>query len=132
MIAGITTSGESLRWVMKPTPAAIVAGRLLGAGIPTNLPISLLGIPVVLSSSAPAQITLIDCSAILYSDNGGFDVDTSESATVEMDSSPADPTTSATVLVSLFQRNCFSIRAARYLAYQRALAGSVVYMTVAY
>jgi HK97 family phage major capsid protein len=123
LLAAINTTGTSLVWVMRPLTVARMAATLGNAvtGLPTNL----FGIPVVLSANSPQQITLIDAAHILYSDDGSIDVDTSESAAIEMDSVPTDPPTAATVTVSLFHRNLFGIKVIRWLSYLRAQTGAV-------
>jgi HK97 family phage major capsid protein len=132
MLAVITTSATSLVWIMRPTTAATIAMRLAGVGTPTDLPRTLFGAPVILSVNSPAQITLIDAGNILYSDNGGIDISTSDQALVELNDAPAEPTAASTVMTSLFQRNLFGIRVTRWLAYLRTQTAAVTYMTVAY
>jgi HK97 family phage major capsid protein len=132
MLAAITTTATSLTWIMRPTTAATIAMRLAGVGTPTDLPRTLFGAPVILSANSPQQVTLVDAGNILYSDTGGFDVDSSKSAAIELNDAPADPTVAATVITSLFQRNLWGVRVTRWLAYLRAQTGSVTYMTVAY
>ena len=92
---------------MRPLTAARIAAKLGNAV--TGLPGNLFGIPTVLSANSPRQITLIDAAHILYSDDGGFDISTSESAAIEMDSVATDPPV-ATVMMSLFQRNLFGMQ----------------------
>jgi hypothetical protein len=87
---------------------------------------------VILSSNSPQQVTLLDAGNILYSDTGGFDVDISTQAAIEMNDAPTNPPVAATVIESLWPRNLFGVRVTRWLAYLRAQTGSVVYMTVAY
>ena len=82
--------------------------------------------------NSPAQITLVDAAHILYSDTGGFDVDISTQAAMQMDSAPTDPPVAATVIEVPVARNLFGVRVTRWLAYLRAQTGAVVYMTVAY
>src|SRR5687767_6594466 len=72
---------------------ALVLGSQ-AAGLPTTL----FGIPVIASVNSPVQITLLDPSAILYADSGQFDVDVSDQASVQLDDTPTNPTTAATVL----------------------------------
>jgi hypothetical protein len=117
---------------MRPTTAATIAMRLAGVGTPTDLPRTLFGAPVILSSNSPQQVTLLDAGNILYSDTGGIDVSISDQALVQLDSAPTDPPVAATVFESLWPRNLFGVRVTRWLAYLRAQTGSVVYMTVAY
>jgi hypothetical protein len=87
---------------------------------------------VIASVNSPAPITLIDPAAILYSDSGQFDLDVSREAPLQLDTAPAEPTVSTTLLDTLFGRNLVAIRAPRWLAWLRPLGGSVAYMTVTY
>jgi HK97 family phage major capsid protein len=132
LLAAITTSGGGLVWIMRPMTAYNIAAKLAAVGMTTDIPRTLLGIPLMLSVNSPAQITLVDAGNILYSDTGGFDEDSSKSAAIELNDAPADPTTAATILQSLFQRNLWGVRVTRWLAYLRAQTGAVAYMTVAY
>jgi HK97 family phage major capsid protein len=129
MIAAITTAGAALTWIMKPTTAARVAAAL---GSASDLPRSLYGLPVVLSKNAGAQITLVDLAAIVYADEGAFDVQRTRNAAVQMNTTPDSPPTSATVTTSLYQANLIGLKALRWLNWLRAVDGSVVYMSVAY
>ena len=131
LLAAITTDGGGLVWIMKPMTAYRIAATIGGTAA-VDLPRTLFGIPLVLSINSPAQITLVDAAHILYSDTGGFDVDISTQAAIQMDSAPTDPPVAATVIESLWPRNLFGVRVTRWLAYLRAQTGSVVYMTVAY
>jgi len=128
----ITTSFRSPVWVMQPKTAYTIASRLANVGTPTDIPRSLFGIPLVLSDNSPKQITLIDASEILFSDDGGIEVDVSEQATIEMDGTPTSPPTASTVTVALWQNNLIAVKVLRWIAYQRARAGSVAYMVSTY
>ena len=130
MLAAITTDGGGLVWIMKPMTAYKIAATIGGTAA-VDLPRALFGIPVVLSINSPAQITLVDAAHILYSDTGGFDVDISTQAAIQLDDTPTDPPVAATVITSLYQRNLFGVRVTRWLAYLRTQTGSVVYMGVA-
>lgn len=132
LLAAITTDATSLVWVMRPTTAATIAMRLAGAGTPTDLPRTLFGAPVILSVNSPQQVTLIDAGNILYSDDGRIELDTSDQALLQMNDSPTDPATAATVFETLWPRNLWAVRVTRWLAYLRAQTGAVAYMTVAY
>lgn len=125
---------EKLFWVMRPTTAGMISMKLAGAGMSTDLPRSLFSIPVIVSFNSPSQVTLIDAGSILYAadDNSGFDVELAQDGTVEMQTTPANPTTSATVLESLWQRDEIAIRVTRYTAWARARADSVAYMVTTY
>jgi HK97 family phage major capsid protein len=131
MLALITTNGSGLVWIMRPLTAYKIAATIGGTAA-VDIPRTLFGIPLILSINSPAQITLVDANCILYSDTGGVDVDISTHAAIQMDSVPTDPPVAATVIESLWQRNLFGVRVARWLAYLRAQTGAVTYMTVAY
>jgi HK97 family phage major capsid protein len=130
MLAAVTTPGP-LVWIMRPGTMYRIALTLgsQAAGLPNTL----FGIPVIASVNSPAQIALIDPSAILYSDSGQFDLDTSENALLQLDSAPAEPTAAATVMQSTYQRNLVAIRALRWLAWLNPTpTTSAAFMTVAY
>jgi HK97 family phage major capsid protein len=55
MLDAVTTSGRGLTWMMQPQTAARVA-LVLGAAA-ADLPRTFLGLPVIMSSTSPAQIT---------------------------------------------------------------------------
>jgi HK97 family phage major capsid protein len=132
LIAAITTSGGGLVWIMKPMTAYNIAAKFAAVGMTTDIPRTLLGIPLILSVNSPAQITLVDAANILYSDSGAIDVDTSKQALLEMDAAPAEPTAASTIMTSLFQRNLWGVRVTRWLAYLRAQTGAVAFMPVTY
>jgi HK97 family phage major capsid protein len=130
MLAAVTTPGP-LVWIMKPKTMYRIALTLgsQAAGLPTTL----FGIPVVASINSPAQIALIDPSAIVYSDNGQFDLDASQNALLELNDAPANPTVAGTTMTSMYQRNDIAIRALRWLAWLNpAPTASASFMTVSY
>jgi hypothetical protein len=90
---------------------------------------SIFGIPVVVSGSVGDRLIALDASQILYSDDGGLDVDVSRSATVQVDSAPTDPTVAATVLLSLFQLNMVGLKITRFATWKRVRAGAVYYIS---
>jgi HK97 family phage major capsid protein len=129
-------------FIMRPAIAINIASTISSSGLPMFPDIRgdggmLIGIPVLTSNSAPAgQITLVDASEVLLSDDGGANIEASEAATMQM---LDDPSTGATTLVSLWQNNFFALKAGREIAWQMAHnAGSppgsvgVTYMEVAY
>lgn len=129
MLAAITTGGSGLTWIMRTTTMAHLAGAL---GSPSGLPDRLWGLPVVHSPNSPAQITLVDAAAILYADEGGFDVNVSRDATVQLNTTPDNPPTAATAFESMWQNNHVSVRSRRWINWLRAVDGAVSYMTVSY
>jgi HK97 family phage major capsid protein len=134
MIQAITTAGNGLTWIMRPTTAYTIAARLAGVGMSTDLPRSLLGIPAILTASAPArQITLVDAEGILYSVNDSqMDIQITDRATVEMSNVPTSPPTASTILVALWTSNLIGVKVIRWESWQRAVPGSVSYLTTSY
>ena len=53
----------------------------------------------------------------------------SNSALVQLDSGPADPTVSATVLISLFQQNLTGLKVVRAINWVRAATAAVRYIS---
>ena len=62
---------------MRPTTAARIALALGSANQSSNF----FGIPTILSGNSPQQVVLADLSQVLYADEGGFDVASSQEAT---------------------------------------------------
>jgi HK97 family phage major capsid protein len=130
LLAAVTTPGPRT-WIMRAGTAARIAATIGGTAA-MDVPKTLFGMPLILSANSPAQITLVDPSQILYSDDGGIELTRSEQAAIQMDDAPASPPVAATVMTSLWQMNLWAIRAIRWVAWLRAQAGSVAWMTVAY
>jgi HK97 family phage major capsid protein len=82
LLAAVTTPGP-LAWIMRPTTAYRIAATIGGTAA-VNVPQTLFGIPLVLSANSPAQVTLLDPSQILYSDNGGIEIESSEQAALQV------------------------------------------------
>ena len=85
MLAAVTTPGP-LVWIMKPKTMYRIA-LVLGSQA-AGLPATLFGIPVIASVNSPAQMTLLDPSAMIYSDSGQFDLDVSTKRAVQLDTAP--------------------------------------------
>ncbi len=83
------------------------------------------GIPVITSGTVGARLIMLDASQILVGDTGALDVDISNNALVQLDSSPADPTIASTVLISLFQANRVGLRITRFMNWRRAQTTAV-------
>ena len=97
-----------------------------------GLPNTLFGIPVIASTNSPAQITLVDPSAILFSDSGQFDLDVSDQAMLQLDDAPANPTVAATVSKRCLGETLWAVKALRALAWLRPITTSVSVMSVSY
>jgi hypothetical protein len=115
---------------MRPLTAARIAATLGAAA--GDIPRTLFGVPLILSANSPQQITLVDAAHVLYSDTGGVDLSISTQAAIQMDSAHTDPAVAATVFVALYQRNLWAVKVLRWIAWLRALSGSVAHMMVAY
>jgi hypothetical protein len=133
LLAAVTTPGPRT-WIMRPGTAARIAATIGGTAA-VNVPQSLFGMPLILSQNSPAQITLVDPSQILYSspsNDDALELNYSDQALLQLDSAPVDPPVAATVYSPLWQMNLWAIKAIRWIAYLRAQANSVAWMTVAY
>jgi HK97 family phage major capsid protein len=130
LLAAVTTPGPHV-WIMQPRTAYRIAATIGGTAA-VNVPTSLFGIPLILSANSPQQITLLDPQQILFADDGGIELDSSEEALLQLDTAPTDTTMPADVMTSLFQSNLWAVRCLRWVAWLRAQSGSVAYMTVSY
>lgn len=92
---------------------------------------SIMGIPVIVSNNVGARIILVHAPSILYADEGGVAIDVSREASIQMDSTPANPSDATTVLVSLWQRNLVGLRAERMITWIRARTAAVTYISAA-
>lgn len=95
---------------------------------------TLFGLPVIVSeyvptASAGSLVALVNASDIYVGDEGGIDVSMSTEASLQMDSTPDNPTTATTVLVSLWQRNLVGFRAERTISWARRRPTAVAYLT---
>lgn len=87
------------------------------------------GLPVIVSEHIGDIVALVNAQDVYLADEGGFTVDMSDQASLQMDDAPDNPTTAATVLVSLWQRNMIGFRAERTINWARRRASSVAYLT---
>ena len=72
----------------------------------------------------------VDASQILIADDGGLDVDMSNNALVQLDSSPADPTVAGTVLIPISDESV-GLRITRFINWKRAQTTAVRYISAA-
>lgn len=96
---------------------------------------SIYGYPVVTSENIPAEggspagnrIVLLKAGEILMADDGGVVIDSSREASVQMNTTPDNPATASTVLISLWQNNLVGIKVERFINWlKRRSAASVV------
>lgn len=89
------------------------------------------GFPVIVSEYADDTIALVKADEIYYGDEGGFAVDMSREASLEMSDTPlhnSDVPTAAQ-LVSMFQTNSVAFRAERYISWAKRRVAGVAYVT---
>lgn len=92
-----------------------------------------LGMPVIVSEYVGDYVALVNASDIYLGDEGGFQVDMSREASLEMADNPAHNSgtpTGATAMVSMFQTNSVAFRAERYIDWAvRRQGASVALLT---
>ncbi len=97
---------------------------------------NLLGIPVITSQYAASgasygnMIIAIDQNSVALADDGGFTVDVSTEASLQMDDAPTNDASTGTgqVSVSMFQTNSIAIRAEREIHWVKLRSTAVSYM----
>jgi hypothetical protein len=95
---------------------------------------TLYGMTVIASESVPAEggspagnrIILVKPSEILVADEGGVLLDVSREASVQMNTTPDNPATASTVMVSFWQNNLVGLRAERFINWVRRRSEAVV------
>jgi HK97 family phage major capsid protein len=128
--AAITTPGQKLVWVMRPSTMATISAALGAAN--SGLPATLNALPVIASANSPQQIVLLDGAGVLVADEGGFEASTTREATLQMSDAPMFPADATSVYRSLWPENEVGIKALRWINWLRASNGAVAYMTTAY
>lgn len=124
-------------WIMPATTALALSlmqnplGQSEFPGISMNGG-TLFGLPVIVSEYVPtvtagATVVLLNASDIYLGDEGGFMVDVSREASLQMDDSPTIDSTNGTgaSLVSLWQTNSVGFRAEREISWARRRADAV-------
>lgn len=76
-------------------------------------------------------IVFLRANDIALADDGGVEVDVSTEASIEMSTTPTDPVTASTVLVSLWQQNLVGIRAERMVNWVKRRSAAVQYIKAA-
>lgn len=126
-------------WIMSSTTALALSmmvnplGQVEFPGITMNGG-TFGGLPVITTEYVPTDssgslVALVNASDIYYADEGGLDVSMSTEASLQMDSSPDNPTTATTVLVSLWQRNLVGFRAEMALNFARRRPSAVAWLS---
>lgn len=117
---------------------ALAAGMLVNAlgqaefpGIGRNGG-TLLQLPVIASQAVPSgTVVAVQPSEIYFADDGGFQVDVSREASLQMLDNPTNDTVTptATTMVSLWQTNSVGFRCERILNWKLRRATAVAYLT---
>ena len=71
---------------------------------------------------------LIESADVVLAD-AGAEVDITTQATIDADSAPDDPSTAATVLISLFQQNLVGLKVIRFVTWTKRSATSAGYIS---
>jgi len=88
--------------------------------------------PVIVSDYVGDNVILVNASDIYFGDEGGFSVDLSREASLEMVDNPTQNPpagVTGTSLVSLWQNNLVGLRAERTLSWKRRRDSAVAYLT---
>jgi hypothetical protein len=85
------------------------------------------GYNVIVSESVGPRIVKIDAGGIFFGD-AGVEFDMSRNATIQMNSTPDNPTVASTVEVSLWQADLVGLRTVRYVNWKRARTSAVQYV----
>lgn len=121
-------------WIMNNTTAmrlSLMQNPLGQPEFPTITPTggSFMGYPVIASEAVPAGsdgalIIFVNQPDVFLSEEG-LVIDVSREASLQMDTTPDDPTTASTVMVSLWQKNLIGLRAERFINWKRRRDGAV-------
>lgn len=99
---------------------------------------TMLGMTVVASENIPytedspqegSPIIFLRSDDIALADDGGVEVDVSTEASIEMSTTPTDPVSASTVLVSLWQHNLVGIRAERMINWVKRRSAAVQFIS---
>lgn len=98
---------------------------------------TLLGVPVIVSeyadNTAGSQgglVILVNAADVWLADDGGFTLDASREASLQMDDAPTNNASTGTgaSLVSMFQTNSIALRAERYVNWQLRRSAGAAYL----
>lgn len=98
---------------------------------------TLLGVPVIVSEYADntagtlgGLVILVNASDVWFADDGGFTLDASREASLQMDDEPTNnaSTGTGTSVVSMFQTNSIALRCERYVNWQLRRSAGAAYL----
>jgi HK97 family phage major capsid protein len=137
--ANMSVTGAT--WIMTSTMAMSIGMMMNPLGQPEFPGIgaeggTLAGLPVLTSENVPHDssgsiLVLVKQSEILLADEGGVTVDVSREASVQMNSTPDNPTTATSVLTSLWQNNLIGVRCERLITWKKRRPQAVAYISAA-
>jgi HK97 family phage major capsid protein/HK97 family phage prohead protease len=107
-------------------------GQPLYPGMTINGGTAPLGVAVVTSQTAGANVIALSPMCILFADDGGVTIDVSREASVQMDSAPMNPPDATVVFTSFWQSNLIGLRAERFINWKKARTGCVQYTVQTY
>jgi len=137
LLHALTLGSDSRVFVaVEPTTAKHVAIQLSAFGtlaFPTMTINggSIAGVQFVVTDGVTNQMVAVDASQFA-ANSGTVELDSTNEATLQFDTSPDSPPTSSTNLVSLFQNNLTALRATRVWGAQRLRTGAVSAVNVNY
>lgn len=86
---------------------------------------TIMGVPLLTSKAAHANLILIDAASLAVSDDGVV-LDASDASAIDMNDTPSSPAN----LVSMFQSNLRALRITRFINWQLGHADAVAFMTL--
>jgi hypothetical protein len=108
-------------------PIAIATGsQTLGA-----MGGSLFGIPAITSGAVAGLVIFMDAAQVYVAEEPGITLDATKQASLEFESTPANPTTASTVLKNLWQTNLTAIKAEKMVAWKKARTNALRYISAA-
>lgn len=138
MLRGMITGNIDLTggvWIMNPRIALGLSLMVNTLGQPEFPGTSMMGgtlsgFPIITSNYVTDVIFAL-APEIYLADDGGFTIDASREASLQMDGAPTmnSGTPTAIAVVSMFQTNSLAIRVERYINWQKRRTGVVAYLT---
>lgn len=120
-----STTALALSMMMNPLGQQEFPGITMNGG-------TLGGVPVIVSEYAAGLVILVNARDVWLADDGGFTIDASREASLQMLDNPTNnsATGTATSMVSMFQTNSVALRVERYINWAKRRASAVQYMEV--
>lgn len=128
-------------YIMSSTTALALSLMMNPLGQPEFPGISMMGgtfagVPVIVSEylagdSSGGMVILANAADIWLADDGGFTIDASREASLQMMDTPTNnsATATATAMVSMFQTNSVALRCERFINWAKRRASAVQYLT---